>query len=133
MLQERADGVSRPDAAIFEMAGRSAEGRPCHDTGICHFSTSYGSVCSASSHLIERRTPGEDVHQVVRIEEVHGNSCAWKGLRAARDRSRFVAGFELLVPPRRNPVRARHWFPSTAPPARRGTDPERDEKPPLLH
>jgi hypothetical protein len=29
-------------------------------------------------------------------------------------------GFELLVPPQRNSVRARHWFPRTAPPARRG-------------
>ena len=34
-------------------------------------------------------------------------------------------GFEPLVPPQRNSVRARHWFPRTAPPARSGTDPER--------
>ena len=37
-------------------------------------------------------------------------------------------GFELLVTPRRNSPRARHVVPRTAPPAWRGTHPERDEE-----
>ena len=37
-------------------------------------------------------------------------------------------GFELLVPPRRNSVRARHVVSAHGPPARRGIDPETDEK-----
>jgi hypothetical protein len=55
------------------------------------------------------------------------------GMGRARDR-KFAdsplerAGFELLVPLRRNSIKYAMWAPRAAPPARRGTDPGRDEK-----
>src|SRR5438094_5410265 len=48
------------------------------------------------------------------------------GLRFPVDSPLEGDGFELTVLPRRTPLGRAMWFPSTAPPARRGTDPERD-------